>query len=505
MFAATFTQSAGGTFVARVDANGFNDGIFAYDAVLRGKLIIVTQPGIYSTPQTYTIVSTLNSLTGQFDTVTSSSPFFSVTQSVICGCLEVTVSRIAFNTVPNLTPNQRTIANVLESGYSGSLDPNSPAGQFYSNLLAANSLGALDQLSGQGVTASQSAAFGAGSQFNSVMFGQGLNGEANVNSVVFDPAPLQYAPSKQRKPRGSEAFASMTTKAPPMAEQPGRWRVWTAGFGSDNRLNGDAASGLASQKSRSYGGAIGVDHQVRSDLLIGIAAGGSESNFSASDLGTSGRATGGHVGVYAVKTWNAFYAAASFSYARFDNSTTRTITGIGTTETATGGFASDLFGGRAELGFRQAYRGFVVTPFIAVEPSTLRQRGFTETSVQANGAPGILGLTFDSKTTNSLPTFVGAQFDTRHAFANGWVLSPFARVSWVHEFQPNRQLSATFVTLPVAAFTVDGARAAGDSARLDAGAKLTVLPGKSLFANFTGEWSDRGRSYAAAGGFRAAW
>ena len=37
-------------------------------------------------------------------------------------------------------------------------------------------LGALDQLSGQGVTASQGAAFGAGSQFGSTMFGQGLNG-----------------------------------------------------------------------------------------------------------------------------------------------------------------------------------------------------------------------------------------------------------------------------------------------------------------------------------------
>ena len=250
---------------------------------------------------------------------------------------------------------------------------------------------------------------------------------------------------------------------------------------------------------------IGVDHQLTRDLLIGVAAGGSETNFSAEDLGTSGRATGGHIGIYAVKTWSAFYAAASFSYARFDNSTTRIITGLGPTETATGGFASDHFGGRVELGWKQAYRGFIVTPFVAVEPSTLRQRGFTETSVQAGGTPGLLGLTFDARNTTSLPTFVGAQFDTRYSFANGWVLAPFARVSWVHEFRPDRQVSASFITLPTGAFTVDGARAASDSARLDTGAKLTMLPGKSLFANLTGEWSDRSRSYAAVGGFRAAW
>ena len=148
MSGAAFTQSTGGTFMARVDANGFNDGILAYDAALRGKLAIVVQPGIYGAPQTFTIVTVNNSLTGRFDTVTSSSPFFSVSQSVVCGCVDVTVSRIAFNAVPNLTPNQRTIANAIEPGYSSSLDQNSNAGRLYSNLLAATSLGALDQLSG---------------------------------------------------------------------------------------------------------------------------------------------------------------------------------------------------------------------------------------------------------------------------------------------------------------------------------------------------------------------
>lgn len=47
-----------------------------------------------------------------------------------------------------------------------------------------------------------------------------------------------------------------------------------------------------------------------------------------------------------------------------------------------------------------------------------------------------------------------------------------------------------------AAFTVDDARAAIDLARLDAGAKLPVLLGKSVFANFTGGWSGRGRRCA---------
>ena len=54
------------------------------------------------------------------------------------------------------------------------------------------------------------------------------------------------------------------------------------------------------------------------------------------------------------------------------------------------------------------------------------------------------------------------------------MLKPYARVSWVHEFEPNRQVTASFINMPAAAFTVDGARAASDAARIDAGAKFAI-------------------------------
>jgi hypothetical protein len=65
----------------------------------------------------------------------------------------------------------------------------------------------------------------------------------------------------------------------------------------------------------------------------------------------------------------------------------------------------------------------------------------------------------------------------------------------VHEFEPDRRVT----------FTVDGARAASDAARLDTGGKLIFRRGQVLFANFSGEWSGRTQSYTASGGFRAAW
>jgi len=85
------------------------------------------------------------------------------------------------------------------------------------------------------------------------------------------------------------------------------------------------------------------------------------------------------------------------------------------------------------------------------------------------------------------------------------VLSPYARLSWVHEFNPTRSIDATFIALPGAAFTVDGPRASSDALRIDAGAKLAIGPNAWLYASFDGEFSDRGQSYAGKGGVRVAW
>ncbi len=236
--------------------------------------------------------------------------------------------------------------------------------------------------------------------------------------------------------------------------------------------------------------------------MAGFAIGGSSSNFSVRDRITSGHLEGAHVGGYGVKTWGSLYAAGTLGFSTFRNSETRSIAGIGPTETASGSFGSNLLSGRVEVGWKQAFNWFAVTPFAAVQFAELWQNGFTETNPVPAGAAGPLGLTYGSISVSSLPTFVGAQFDTRFAFSNGMALSPYARLSWVHEFFPTRSINPSFIALPGAAFTVDGPRASSDAARIDAGAKL---PNAWLFASFDGEFSNRGQSYAGKGGVRVAW
>jgi outer membrane autotransporter protein len=115
-----------------------------------------------------------------------------------------------------------------------------------------------------------------------------------------------------------------------------------------------------------------------------------------------------------------------------------------------------------------------VTPFAGVQGSRLWTDGFTENSVTLDGDPGIFGLKFGSHDVTSRLSSLGVQLDTRIALANGMMLSPFGRVAWLHEFDPERNIIATLISLPAASFSIDGASVASDAAKVIAGLKLDI-------------------------------
>jgi outer membrane autotransporter protein len=146
-----------------------------------------------------------------------------------------------------------------------------------------------------------------------------------------------------------------------------------------------------------------------------------------------------------------------------------------------------------------------VTPFAAVQYTQLWQRAYTESSSAGFGVPGILGLSFQSRSISSLPTFLGAEINTRIAAAHGAVWAPYVRASWVHEFMPDRSIAAAMSILPTGTFIVDGPRAASDAARIEAGSHFYLTRNVALFANFIGEYSSRTSSNAGNGGLRVSW
>jgi len=451
--------------------------------------------------QQYTIVSATGGVTGKFGSFRPVNLPSFLTAALVYTPTEVDIALTSqLSQISGLTGNQSAVAAGLDRGSSSGGGVLSGL----SSLTPGQIPAALDALSGEGTTGTQETALGANSMFLNAMTAQGqswLNSEAGYSlNNAGEGAVLNYAKSDKRQ---HPALKAIPLKAP-VAEPP-RWRTWAAGFDGSWKLAGEAGIGSADLSHHTAGGAGGFDYQFSPDLLVGFGAGGSTSGFSVPARATSGSVDGAHLGAYGVARWGAWYATGALTGAAFDNRTSRTIAGVGPTEFATASFKSDLFAGRFEVGHKQAFAGFAITPFAAVQFAELWQRGYTENSVTASGTSGALGLTFQSHQTSSLPTFLGAQFDTHLILANGMLWTPFARASWVHEFEPTRDITATFLMVANSTFTVDGPRAARDPARIDVGSKLAITRNVSLFGTFDGEFSDRSQLYSGNGGLRVVW
>jgi uncharacterized protein with beta-barrel porin domain len=99
---------------------------------------------------------------------------------------------------------------------------------------------------------------------------------------------------------------------------------------------------------------------------------------------------------------------------------------------------------------------------------------------------------------------LGIRTDKSFAMPNS-VLTLRSRFAWAHDYNPDRNIAATFQTLPGASFVVNGAALARDSALTTASAELKWINGWSAAATFEGEFSNVTRSYAGKGVARYAW
>lgn len=495
--------SGNGAYRVDVDALGNADRLnVAGTATLTGGSVnSLFLPGAYIT-RNYTILSATGGLGGTTFTggLTTTNLPAGFTASLSYTPTDVLLDLAAVLGVGgiggNLNQNQQNVAGTINTYFNngGALPP----GFVTVFGLTGASLGnALTQLSGEHATGLQPAANLSTGMFLNAMLDPFVTGRSGGFGAVTGYAP--EAPSRVAVAT-REAFAAYT-KAPvalPFVER--RWSVWGQAYGGRNRTDGDATVGSNDLRATAAGFAVGADYRVSPGTVIGAAVAVGENRWNVSDFG-KGNAELAQFGGYFSSRWNSLYVSGAAAVASHRASTERTLN-IAGIDRLTANFNATSFGGRLEGGYRFDRAAFGVTPYAAVQVTSIHTPLYIEV---ATAGLNQFALGYQAQSTTDTRTELGTWADTRHRFGSGALLTLRARAAWVHDYNPGSRVNAAFQTLPGAGFVVDGAAAPRDAALTSAVAELRMTNGWTLIGKFDGEFSQRSHTLAGTGTLKYAW
>jgi uncharacterized protein with beta-barrel porin domain len=142
-----------------------------------------------------------------------------------------------------------------------------------------------------------------------------------------------------------------------------------------------------------------------------------------------------------------------------------------------------------------------ITPYAAGQFTTFDLPAYAE---QALSGTNRFALSYGAKSVTASRSELGVRTDKSWAMTDA-IFTLRGRLAWAHDFNTDRNIAATFQTLPGASFVVNGAAQAHDAALTTASAEMKFIGGLSLAATFEGEFSDVTRSYAGKAVVRYAW
>ena len=492
--------SGNGAYRVDVDAAGNADrmNVGGTANLTGGSVNALFLPGTYVS-RNYTILSATGGLggttfTGGLTTTTLPAGFVA---SLSYTPTDVLLDLAAFLGIGgNLNQNQQNVAGTVNNFFNngGALPP----GFVTVFGLSGPALGnALTQLSGEHATGIQPAAnLSTGMFLNAMLdpFVTGRSGGFGAAMGYQAEAPSRVAATAR------DAFAAYT-KAPaavPFVEQ--RWSVWGSAYGGRNRTDGDAVVGSNDLRATAAGFAVGADYRVLPGTVIGAAVAVGENSWNVSDFG-KGNADVAQFGGYFSSRWKSLYVSGAAAVATHRASTERTLN-IAGIDRLTAGFNATSFGGRLEGGYRVGNTAFGVTPYAAVQVTSINTPSYSEVA-----AAGLnqFALSYQAQSTTDTRTELGTWADTRHQFGNGALLTLRGRAAWVHDYNPGSRVNAAFQTLPGTSFVVDGAAAPRDAALTSAVAELRMTNGWTLIGKVDGEFSDRSHTLAGTGTLKYAW
>ena len=415
-----------------------------------------------------------------------------------------------------LTQNQHSVGNAINAIETLQVSPafrSIATTLFYQPNVA--TLGQIyNSLSGEGVSAAQQTAFNTIDFYRSTMNNQTQRwlsdacGDDATGKTVYETPPA--LPTRKGEPAPVSPCTTART-----------WRIWGTGYGGTAQWPGDPIVGSASATEHVSGFSAGLDYQLNPNVLLGVSAGGGQSSFGVLNRSTWGSVDGWEGSIYgAWRNNRGLYAAGDLNYSNFDNKEQRsaTIPGVvlpasnfvggpymapGFAEQPQGSFGSHAWSGYGEVGYQAQYGALTASPFVGLELASLRSSGFTESNFGT--IPSVIGLTYEARTINSLPSFVGLQLESNAALPNAMDLDFWARGAWKHEFDPSRSTESAFISAPGFDFVIQGAQAPRDSLVTSIGFKLKVTKNAALFGTFEGQFGWSAPSVGGTGRVVISW
>jgi autotransporter-associated beta strand protein len=470
-------------------------------ATLAGNVMAAFAPGSVATKQ-YDILHAAGGLSGTFAGVTSNL-------AGLVGNLSYTATDVflSFHAQAgfgsNLNVNQQNVANVVNTAFNGG--GALPAGFLTLLGLSGANLGnALTQASGETAVGSQQTTFEAMNLFMGLLTDPFIDGRggattANGTNGYADQQALGFA--QRRDP--NNALAAIATKAPVrVAPFEQRWSVWASGFGGSQTTSGNTTLGSNDTTSRVFGTAVGADYRFSPSTIAGFALAGGGTHFSVANGGT-GRSDLFQAGAYVRHNAGPAYVTGALAYGWQDITTDRTLA-IAGIDRLRAEFNANAFSGRLEGGYRFVTpwsSGIGITPYAAAQFTTFDLPAYAEGVV--SGA-NTFALSYNTKSATATRSELGFRTDKSFTMPDS-IVTLRGRAAWAHDYDTDRNIAATFQTLPGASFIVNGAAPAPDAALISASAERKWLNGFSLAATFEGEFSDVTRSYAGKGVVRYQW
>jgi uncharacterized protein with beta-barrel porin domain len=368
----------------------------------------------------------------------------------------------------------------------------------------------LTQLSGESATGAQQTTFDAMNLFMGVLTDPFIAGRGDPISAggapnAYADESMAYAARGQGRSTASErdAYAAVYAKAPAAATFEQRWSVWAAGFGGSQTTNGDPrVLGSNDTHSGIAGTAVGADYRFSPNTIAGFALAGGGTSFNVNGLGY-GRSDLFQAGAFLRHDAGPAYITGALAYGWQDVTTNRTVT-IAGFDQLRAQFNANAWSGRVEGGYRfvaPALGGVGLSPYAAGQFTTFDLPSYIE---QATVGLNQFALGYNAKSVTDARSELGLRADRSFAAQNG-VFTLRSRLAWAHDYDPDRNVAATFQTLPGAGFVVNGAKQAADSALTTASVEWKWTSGWSAAATFEGEFSNVTQSYAGKGIVRYAW